>query len=649
MLDLAWLIFIPPLVALIINLFLGRRLGRPVVGWLGALAVGLSFLWAVVLFIGLRQLPLEERSHEVVLWSWITIGTFSPDFALLIDPLSTLMALVVTGVGFLIHIYSIEYMKVDDEHRELTGRLYARYFVYLNFFIIAMLILVLANNFVLLYVGWEGVGLASFLLIGFWYWKPSAADAGKKAFLVNRVGDFGLALAIMLLFSAIGAQAGSLAFREVNAIAEQAPALLAGVITAVTLLLLLAATGKSAQIPLWVWLPDAMEGPSPVSALIHAATMVTAGVYMIVRVSPLFELAPDVMQVVAWVGALTALMGATIALTKTDLKRVLAYSTISQLGYMFLAVGVGGYVAAMFHLTTHAFFKALLFLAAGSVMHALHGELDINKMGGLRHKMSITFWTFVIGAAALAGFPFLSGFFSKDAILVSGFKAEAFLFYAIGLLTAFLTAVYAFKLVFVPFTGQPRDKKLYDHAHESPPLMTIPLIVLAALTVFGGLINLPIVLPLLEGWLEPIVAQGAVGIPEHPTVAMEVALLLTSALVALAGIGVAYWAYVREPGLSGRIQERLGFLYTLADKGYYFDQLYNAIVQQGIWPASRFLYESFDMGVIDGAVNGVARGVGWLGGQTRRLQNGLVGTYALTFLVGVVLVIGYFIVVRLFG
>jgi NADH-quinone oxidoreductase subunit L len=377
--------------------------------------------------------------------------------------------------------------------------------------------------------------------------------------------------------------------------------------------------------------------------------MVTAGVYMIVRVSPLFELAPDVMQVVAWVGALTALMGATIALTKTDMKRVLAYSTISQLGYMFLAVGVGGYVAAMFHLTTHAFFKALLFLAAGSVMHALHGELDINKMGGLRHKMPVTFWTFVIGAAALAGFPFLSGFFSKDAILVSGFKAEAFLFYAIGLVTAFLTAVYAFKLVFVPFTGQPRDKKLYDHAHESPPLMTVPLIVLAVLTIFGGLINIPIVLPLLEAWLEPIVAQGAVGIPEHPTVAMEVALLLTSALVALAGIGVAYWAYLREPGLSGRIQERLGFLYTLADKGYYFDQVYNAIVQQGIWPASRFLYESLDMGVIDGAVNGVARGVGWLGGQTRRLQNGLVGTYALTFLVGVVLVIGYFIVVRLFG
>ena len=419
MLNYAWLIFVPPLIALLINIFFGRRLGRTVSGWLGALAVGLSFVVAVGLYLSLYRLPVEERQVTVVLWDWITIGSFHPQIALLIDPLSVLMALVVTGVGFLIHVYSVQYMKEDDEHHDLDVRRYVRYFVYVNFFIIAMLILVLANNFVMLYMGWEGVGLASFLLISFWYHKPSARDAGKKAFLVNRIGDFGMALAIFLIFVTVGAAAGSLAYIDVYAAVAANPALLAGAAGAITLLLLLAATGKSAQIPLWVWLPDAMEGPTPVSALIHAATMVTAGVYLIVRTSPLFELAGDVLLVVAWIGGLTALMGATIALTKTDLKRILAYSTISQLGYMFLAVGSGAYAAGMFHLTTHALFKACLFLGAGSVMHALHGELDINKMGGLRHKMRSTYWTFLIAAATLAGFPIVTGgFWSKDAVLI---------------------------------------------------------------------------------------------------------------------------------------------------------------------------------------------------------------------------------------
>ncbi len=645
MLNYAWIIFVPPLVAALINIFFGRRIGKPAAGYLGALAVGLSFLVAVAIFVSLWRLPVEERAVTVTLWSWITIGTFRPDVALYIDPLSTLMILVVTGVGFLIHVYSIEYMKLDDEHHELDVRRYVRFFVYVNFFIIAMLILVLANNMVLLYMGWEGVGLASYLLISFWYHKPSARDAGKKAFIVNRIGDFGLALAIFLIFGAIGSVAGSLSWPDIYNVIETTPAMLAGIAGVVTLLLLLAASGKSAQIPLWVWLPDAMEGPTPVSALIHAATMVTAGVYMIVRLSPLFELAGNTLPVVAWIGALTALMGATIALTKTDLKRILAYSTISQLGFMFLAVGVGGYVAGMFQLTTHAFFKACLFLGAGSVMHALHGELDINKMGGLKDKLPSTYRTFLIAAAALAGFPLLAGFFSKDAILVEAFNEGHYALYAIGLFTALLTAVYSFKMVFVPFWGEPRDKKLHDHAHESPRLMTWPLWILAILSLFGGLINLPFVAP-LEAWLEPIVALGPVGVPEHPSTALEIVLLVVSGLVAIVGIYLAYRMYVRQSGWNDLLRERLSGFYKLAANGYYFDAAYDEI-RKGLWVTARFFADAVDQSGIDGVVNGVGRSVGWVGERTRRLQTGLVGTYALTLFVGLVILLGYFLITAL--
>ncbi|MFN2168134.1 MAG: NADH-quinone oxidoreductase subunit L, partial [Anaerolineae bacterium] len=603
------------------------------------------------LYYGLLALPQEERSVEVVLWSWISIGNFNPQFALLLDPLSAFMAVVVTGVGFLIHVYSVEYMKEDDEHQPLDEGRYARYFVFVNFFIIAMSVLVLANNFLMMYVGWEGVGLASFLLIGFWFHKPSARDAGKKAFLVNRVGDFGMALAIMLIFSAVGAVAGSLTFTDINGLAVAGDPALAGIATAVTLLLLLAATGKSAQIPLWVWLPDAMEGPTPVSALIHAATMVTAGVYMTVRVSPLFELAGNTLQVVAWIGTLTALMAATIALTKTDLKRILAYSTISQLGYMFMAVGVGAYSAAIFHLATHAFFKALLFLGAGSVMHALHGELNVNKMGGLRDKMRSTYWTFLIGAAALAGIPIITaGFWSKDAILVGSAEHSDWLIYAIGLFTALLTALYSFKMVFLVFWGQPRDRKLYDHAHESRPLMTVPLWILAVLALAGGLINLPTVFPAIGGWLsgnlESVLAHGAE--EAHMAVSVELALLAVSAVVSLLGLWLAYRFYVQRPKASESMRERLGFLHTLADNGYYFDWAYDQ-VREGLWSLAEFLYAGFDVNGIDRAVNGVARGFGWLGERTRRLQTGLVGTYALTLFIGLVAVLVYFLVASLLG
>ncbi|MEZ4771285.1 MAG: NADH-quinone oxidoreductase subunit L [Caldilineales bacterium] len=649
MLNYAWLIFVPPLLALLINVFLGRRLGKTVSGWLGALAVGLSFLVAVGLFLGLNALPVEERQVTVTLWSWITIGSFQPQIALLIDPLSVLMALVVTGVGFLIHVYSVEYMKQDDDHHEMDVRRYVRYFVFVNFFIVAMLILVLANNFVMLYMGWEGVGLASFLLISFWYYKPSARDAGKKAFLVNRIGDFGMALAIFLIFVTVGSVAGSLAFKDVFAAAEANPALIAGAIGAITLLMLLAATGKSAQIPLWVWLPDAMEGPTPVSALIHAATMVTAGVYLIVRTSPLFEMAGNVLTVVAWIGGLTALMGATIALTKTDLKRILAYSTISQIGYMFLAVGSSAYVAGMFHLTTHALFKACLFLGAGSVMHALHGELDINKMGGLKDKMRSTYWTFLIAAATLAGFPLVTGgFWSKDAILIGTFQDGQWLLYAIGLFTALLTAIYSFKMVFVVFWGKPRDQKLYDHAHESPRLMTWPLWILAVLSIVASYLFLPEFLPmvggLLVGWLETAVAHGAE--VAHLAIPVELLLLVVSIVVSLTGTYLAYRWYVQKPESVASLRERLSFFHKLADNGYYFDTAYDYL-RQWLWAAARWLADVFDAGIIDRAVNGIGKGAGAVGAWTGRLQTGLVGICALTLFVGLVVVLGYFLITAL--
>ncbi|MCB0256807.1 MAG: NADH-quinone oxidoreductase subunit L [Anaerolineae bacterium] len=649
MLNYAWLIFVPPLLALLINVFLGRRLGRTVSGWLGALAVGLSFLVAVALYFGLHSLPAEERQVTVTLWSWITIGSFQPQIALLIDPLSVLMALVVTGVGFLIHVYSVEYMKQDDEHHDMDVRRYVRYFVFVNFFIVAMLILVLANNFVMLYMGWEGVGLASFLLISFWYYKPSARDAGKKAFLVNRIGDFGMALAIFMIFLTVGSVAGSLAFKDVFAAAAANPALIVGSIGAITLLMLLAATGKSAQIPLWVWLPDAMEGPTPVSALIHAATMVTAGVYLIVRTSPLFEMAGNVLTVVAWVGGLTALMGATIALTKTDLKRILAYSTISQIGYMFLAVGSSAYVAGMFHLTTHALFKACLFLGAGSVMHALHGELDINKMGGLKDKMRSTYWTFLIAAATLAGFPLVTGgFWSKDAILIGTFQDGQWLLYAIGLFGALLTAIYSFKMVFVVFWGKPRDQKLYDHAHESPRLMTWPLWILAVLSIVVSYLFLPEFLPvvggLLGGWLETAVAHGTE--VAHLTIPIEVVLLVASTIVSLTGTYLAYRWYVQKPESVASLRERLNFFHKLADNGYYFDFAYDHL-RQWLWAAARWLAGTFDAGIIDRAVNGIAKGTGVVGAWTARLQTGLVGVYALTLFVGLVVVLGYFLITAL--
>ena len=499
MFDYAWIILALPAAAVLINLFFGARLGNRAVSVMATGAIFLSFLATVWFFYQETGLAGEERQSVVVLWDWITIGAFHVNIAMLMDPLSLSMALMVTGVAALIHLYSIGYMH-GDEH-------YQRFFLYLNFFVLAMLALVFSDNFLGMFVGWEGVGLASFLLIGFWFDRRDDsygyyADAGKKAFLVNRVGDVGFILAMLIIWSMLG----TLNFLEVTEAAEHgAVALVAA--NGICFLLLLAATGKSAQIPLFVWLPDAMAGPTPVSALIHAATMVTAGIYMIARTHAIWHVAVEASMVAAWIGGLTAFFAATLAIVQVDLKKILAYSTISQLGFMVMGVGVGAYGAAMFLLLAHAFYKALLFLAAGSVMHGLGGELDIRKMGGLRHKMPSTYWTFLIGAAALAGIPPLAGFFAKDSVLL-GVLQRNLLLYALGLVTAVLTAVYSFRALFVAFHGRPRDRALYDHAHESPSVMTTPLWILAILTLFGGVMNLPNLLT-LERWLEPALGGHA--------------------------------------------------------------------------------------------------------------------------------------------
>ncbi len=628
MLDYSWLMLLFPALGTLIIAFFGRRLGKGVISWLAPGMVLLSFAVAVSQFVALLGLPAEERHHEVVLWRWMTAGSFSVDLALLIDQLSVTMALVVTGVGFIIHVYSVGYMHDDPR--------YGRFFAYMNFFILMMLTLVLANNYLLLYVGWEGVGLASYLLIGFWFEKPSAADAGKKAFIVNRIGDFGLALAIMFIWSTVG----SLRFTDVFANADVLVA--TGVVGTVTMLMLLAATGKSAQLPLYVWLPDAMEGPTPVSALIHAATMVTAGVYMTARSAALFNLAPGSALWVAGIGAATALFAATIALTQTDLKRILAYSTISQLGYMFLAVGVGAYASGIFHLATHAFFKALLFLAAGSVMHALHGELNINKMGNLRAKLPTTYWTYLIGAAALAGIPLLSGFFSKDEILWYAWQKSPVL-WAVGLVTAGLTAIYAFRSVFVPFWGQPRDQKLFHHAHESPSVMTVPLIVLAVGAVLAGYIGLPH-LSLIEGWLEPVFHAGEATAEVHSAAWVEWVLLAVSALVALTGAYFAYTIYVVRTDVPKQVRESLGWFARLVENKYYVDELYDRVIVNPLRDLANWFAGSVDKAGLDGAIKGIAGITGWLGAQARRLQTGLVGLYALSILFGAVALVAWLVI-----
>jgi NADH-quinone oxidoreductase subunit L len=630
---LRWLLILP-LVGVLFHSFLGYRLGRKAVSLVGPGVIGVAF---VVALVGLARLWSQGEGVALVdpMFPWIEVGHVRVWATLRFDALSSVMTLIVTGVGFLIHVYSAGYMAHDDD--------YARYFLYLNLFMLSMLLLVLADSILLFFVGWEGVGLCSYLLIGFWYADSANANAGKKAFIVNRIGDAGFLLGLMLLFWTLGAS--GVWTLDFSGIRENADKLSTGIATAAALLLFVGATGKSAQIPLYVWLPDAMAGPTPVSALIHAATMVTAGVYMIARMSFLYDMAPTALHVVAATGATTAIFAASIGLVQNDIKKVLAYSTVSQLGYMFLAMGVGAYAAGIFHLMTHAFFKGLLFLGAGSVIHGMGGEQDIRKMGGLIAKMPITFLTFAIGCAAIAGVPLLAGFFSKDAILAAAFTSPHGhpVLWAMGLAGAVLTAFYMFRLLFLTFFGVTRaDHHTAVHVHESPPSMTVPLVVLAILSVIGGYVGLP------EGWLwGNRFAESLVPIVGHPHAAahesasLELLLMAASVVAALSGIALAWLFYVRSPRIPNQLASRFRGAYETLLNKYWVDELYEATFVRGTIGLATGLWRFVDVFVIDGIVNGVGVFTRSQSEVWRRLQTGNVQHYALTFLAGVILLIGY--------
>jgi NADH-quinone oxidoreductase subunit L len=627
LLEAAWLIPALPLAGFLTLVVLGRRLGDPLAGWVATGAMAGAFGATCLTFAGLLDREHEARHYTQELFTWIPSGGFNVKAALLVDPLSLTMALFVTGVGTLIHLYSIGYMHGDSR--------YPRFFVYLNLFAFSMLVLVLADNFLLSFLGWEGVGACSYLLISFWFERPTAAVAGKKAFVTNRIGDFGFMIAMFLMFGAFG----TLTYSGVFAGLEGASKTTA---TAIALLLFLGACGKSAQLPLYVWLPDAMEGPTPVSALIHAATMVTAGVYLMVRSAPILELAPDALTTVAWVGAITALFAATVACAQNDIKRVLAYSTISQLGYMFLAVGTGAYVAAIFHMVTHAFFKALLFLGAGSVIHGLHDEQDMKRMGALRRFLPITSATFIVGWLAIAGiFPF-AGFWSKDEILLAAWEDSPAL-WAIGAVTAFLTAYYMTRQVRLVFYGESRWPQGDDAAgghevrpHESPPTMWVPLAVLAGLSVVGGALNLPFNhdVAFLEKWLEPVLGENLREFDVDG--AGKLTLALVALAIAAAGIAAGWRAWRRA--------DRPELEPALFRHAWGVDDLYRAVVEAPGRAVATFSANVIDSRVVDGAVNGVAVAVRMGGTQLRRLQTGFVRNYALGVAAGTALILGWFLV-----
>jgi NADH-quinone oxidoreductase subunit L len=635
-----WVVFFP-VIGLLLNLLFGKRLGEKGIGALASLAAAASFGVAVALALALMRSP---EAHSIKIADWITVGTMNLAWQMRVDTLSVTMMLVVAGVGTLIHIYAAGYMHSDVRHNGDPGR-YRRFFVYLNLFIAAMMILVSADNYLMLFVGWEGVGLCSYLLIGFWYEKGQDgignARAAQKAFVVNRIGDFGLLMAMMLLFT----QLGSLEF---NVVFEKASSLAPGVALAVTLFMLLGVAGKSAQIPLYVWLPDAMAGPTPVSALIHAATMVTAGVYLVARSHALYAVAPASQGVVMWVGAATALFAATIAVAQNDIKKVLAYSTISQLGFMVAAVGMGAYVAGVFHLVTHAFFKALLFLAAGSVILGMehgaehggaHGQHDLDpqdmrQMGGLYKRMPVTFWVYLIGALALSGVAPLAGFFSKDEILAAASQGAMPVFVVL-LTAAFLTAFYMGRQLLLVFFGQPRSQAA-EHAPENGTIITLPLIILAVLSVVGGGLNLP-GSHWLETWLEHTIEGGKPG-----EFMLWVAGL--SLGVALLGLFVAWLVYgQRKATEQDPLAKRIGGLFTAMQNKWWVDEAYSFLFVRPYRRLAGFLAQPVDLGVIDGGFLGLAGLFRSLAELWRRLENGFVRTYAITFFLGVVVILAYLV------
>ena len=669
-----WLIPVLPLIGAAINGLFGKRFSRAAVTSVALLFCGAAFamaLWVV------SQFPSLALPHTEFLANWIRAGAFQADFAFYLDQLSLVMLLVVTGVGFLIHIYSVGYMWEE-------GGFY-RFFAYMNLFMFFMLTLVLASNYLLMFIGWEGVGLASYLLIGFWFTKASAASAGKKAFIVNRIGDFGFLIALFLLIQHFGSLDFTTVFQSVAPLSSENSG--AGLLTTIALLLLLGACGKSAQIPLYVWLPDAMEGPTPVSALIHAATMVTAGVYMISRSHVIFERAPTALTVVAIIGTLTALFAASIGVVQTDIKKVLAYSTISQLGYMFMACGVAAFSAGIFHLMTHAFFKGLLFLAAGSVIHGLGGEQDMRHMGGLRKKIPWTFWTMTAATFAIAGIPPFAGFFSKDEILWRAYQSS-WIYWAIGLFTAFLTSFYMFRLWFMTFFGEYRGEveKSHEHQivadhsrtgvpaphghggiHESPKVMLIPLVILAVLSICGGWIGVPGSLGgsnKFDKFLGPVfhvsapeisasnASTGELAPPKKQTEgpepktgpATELTFTGISVVAALLGLYFAWLLYLRRPLLPQQIAHALGSFYNTVLHKYYVDEIYATLFVKPLVDGSRaVLWRGIDQGVIDAAVDGSADGARDVSDTVRHMQSGNVRSYAGWVAVGAAALIAYMI------
>jgi NADH-quinone oxidoreductase subunit L len=659
-----WLIAGLPLIGFVINATTGRWLSKPLSGGLACLLMLGSFLASALAVWQLFGMPSESRVIDQTLYTWISSADLQVDLAFRLDPLSAVMILVVTGIGFLIHVYSLAYM-----HEEVDSE-YARYFSYLNLFAAFMLVLVLGASFLVMFIGWEGVGLCSYLLIGFWFQKKSAADAGKKAFVVNRIGDYGFILGMLLLFT----QFATLDFQRIAAaVAPLQPEARCGTLSIASLLLFIGATGKSAQIPLYVWLPDAMEGPTPVSALIHAATMVTAGVYMIGRNAVLFSHAPLTLLIVAGIGAATALMAGTIGLVQNDIKRVLAYSTVSQLGYMFLAMGVGAFGAGIFHLYTHAFFKALLFLASGAVIHALAGEQDIRNMGGLKNELPVTYWSFLIGALAIAGFPLLSGFFSKDEILYETFAEGHTFLWLVAAITSLLTAAYMFRLVFLTFhgerrtaitlshhdvssgfsrikSGHPEEEEpvthgVHAHLHDAPPTMAFTLIVLAVGSIFAGYVGVPHALGgdnRFAAWLEP--AFGLKAVENRPAGSLELTLMLVSTTIALIGIAIGWFVWLKRRDIADRMAAQFPGIHLLLLNKYYVDEVYDSALVQPIRVISQEgLWRRFDVKLIDGAVNGagaIVNGSAWV---LRRFQTGSVRAYAGSLFLGVILILGYYL------
>jgi NADH-quinone oxidoreductase subunit L len=638
-----WLIPVFPLAGAAINGFLGRRSSKTAVTTIALVFPGLSFLLALWIALGFSS---SAAPYYFNLAHWIRSGNFSADYAFYLDQLSLVMMLVVTGVGFLIHIYSVGYMSDD------LG--YCRFFAYLNLFMFFMLTLVLASNYLLMFIGWEGVGLASYLLIGFWFNKDSAASAGKKAFIVNRIGDFGFLIGLFLLIQHFGSLNFTDVFDKIRPMAPEAGG--AGLLTTIGILLMVGACGKSAQIPLYVWLPDAMEGPTPVSALIHAATMVTAGVYMVARSHVIFERAPIALTVVAIIGTLTALFAATIGITQTDIKKVLAYSTVSQLGYMFMACGVGAFSAGIFHLMTHAFFKGLLFLAAGSVIHAVGGEQDMRKMGGLRSYIPWTFLTMGIATLAIAGIPPFAGFWSKDEILWQAYQTS-WIYWLIGVITAFITSFYMFRLLFMTFFGDYRSAQVDAHGrashaqahgehghgepHESPMVMLIPLIILALLSTVGGLVGIK---NGFEHFLAPAFGTEVARTAAEASGSTELLLMGISVLFALAGAVLAYVLYVSKPYLPDRIAAGLGSFYEAVLNKYYVDELYATLfVKPLVDGSTRILWQGIDRKVIDDTVNDAADGARHVSNEVRHMQSGNLRSYAGWIAAGSAVMIAYMI------